>query len=86
MKKVAQCCWIFIILCSAQSANADGTVALPECTRNGNGSGLEWRTTKQMFQLTLNASNVSRKIIYNHYITNKIFKFSKKCVFNIKAN
>lgn len=51
--------WIFIVLCVTRDTEGDGTVALPECTKGENDSGMEWRTETQMVTITLNASNVS---------------------------
>ena len=56
--------WIFIVLCVVRNIEADGTVALPECTKGENDSGMEWRTETQMVTITLNSSNVSKYFNY----------------------
>lgn len=68
--------WIFIVLCVARNTEGDGTVALPECTKGENDSGMEWRTEKQMVTITLNASNVSTELnCFNYFFIKVICTF-----------
>lgn len=68
--RAVQFVWIFIVLCVRCCTEADGTVALPECTKGENDSGLEWRNDKQLVQVTLNASNVSKCFVVFHKFLN----------------
>ncbi|GFY76232.1 uncharacterized protein TNIN_419171 [Trichonephila inaurata madagascariensis] len=48
--------WIWILLCVIVALRLDATDSLPECTRDGNNSKVEWRMEKQTTQLYLNSS------------------------------
>lgn len=79
--------WIFIVLCVARDIEGDGTVALPECTKGENDSGMEWRTETQMVTITLNASNVSTWIDCFNYLLfkkNMSHLFIERFVFDNK--
>ncbi|GFR13908.1 uncharacterized protein TNCT_188881 [Trichonephila clavata] len=48
--------WIWILLCVFVALRLDASDSLPECTRDGNNSKVEWRMEKQTTQLYLNSS------------------------------